>query len=136
MTRTDSPVRCVGAIVSDAAGRLLLVRRANDPGRGLWSLPGGRVEPGETDAEALAREVEEETGLTVRVGRLVGRVRIGAYDVGDYACSALGGTLAAATDALDVGYLDPRSVPTTAGLVTTLESWGVLPPLGPDVRHT
>ncbi len=126
MTRQDGPVRCVGAVVTDEAGRLLLVRRANEPGRGLWSLPGGRVEPGETDAEALAREVAEETGLAVRVGRLVGRVRIGSYDVGDYVCTVLGGTMAAATDALDVGYLDPRSVSTTAGLVTTLESWGLL----------
>jgi len=129
----DAPVRCVGAVVPDNAGRLLLVRRANEPGRGLWSLPGGRVEAGETDAVALAREVAEETGLTIRVGRLVGRVRIGTYDVGDYACEVLGGTLGAATDALDAAFLDARTVPTTVGLVTTLEDWGVLPRA--DVRR-
>ena len=108
MTRQDGSVRCVGAVVFDPDGRMLLVRRANEPGRGLWSLPGGRVEPGETDVAALVREVLEETGLTVTVGRLVGRVRIGTYDVGDYVCTVVGGVLAAATDALDVGYLDPR----------------------------
>ena len=64
MTLSDeSAVRCVGAVVHDAAGRLLMVRRANEPGRGQWSLPGGRVEPGESDASALARELREETGL-------------------------------------------------------------------------
>jgi ADP-ribose pyrophosphatase YjhB (NUDIX family) len=54
---------------------LLLIRRANPPGRWRWSLPGGRVEPGETDAQAVTREVAEETGLTVTAGRLVGVVR-------------------------------------------------------------
>jgi ADP-ribose pyrophosphatase YjhB (NUDIX family) len=56
-------VDCVGGIVVDERGRLLLVRRGTEPGRGLWSVPGGRVEPGESDAEATAREVLEETGL-------------------------------------------------------------------------
>src|SRR4051812_35800604 len=63
--RTDSPtgdagrvrVPCVGAVVTDAEGRLLLVQRANEPGRGLWSIPGGRVEPGETARQAVVREV-------------------------------------------------------------------------------
>jgi ADP-ribose pyrophosphatase YjhB (NUDIX family) len=135
MADGSAVVRCVGAVATDAQGRLLLVRRANEPGRGLWSLPGGRVEPGESDAEALTREVAEETGLAVRVGGLIGRVRIGTYDVGDYACVVEGGTLAAATDALDAGWLDPRTVPTTPGLVATLTEWGVLPASdAPDVR--
>src|SRR3954466_12295448 len=69
-------VPCVGAVVRDAAGRLLLVRRGHAPGRGLWSLPGGRVEPGESVEQAVAREVREETGLTVRAGAPVGRVTI------------------------------------------------------------
>ncbi len=67
-------VPCVGGVVRDAGGRLLLVRRGTEPGRGQWSVPGGRVEPGETAPEAVAREVLEETGLTVVVGDLVGVV--------------------------------------------------------------
>ena len=66
--------RCVGGIVHDVAGRLLVIRRGHEPGRGLWSLPGGRVEPGETDAQAVVREMREETGLDVRPGPLVGTV--------------------------------------------------------------
>jgi 8-oxo-dGTP diphosphatase len=122
----DVPIRCVGAVVLDSDGRLLLVRRANDPGRGLWSLPGGRVEPGESDEAAVVREVREETGLDVMTGRLVGRVQLGNYDVGDYACSVVGGQVEAGTDALDAGFLDPRSVPTTADLIPILVGWGVL----------
>src|SRR3954471_7483062 len=84
-------IPCVGAVVHDSAGRLLLIRRGHDPGRGLWSLPGGRVEPGETHAQAVEREVREETGLCVRAGRPVGSVRIpGAgvvFDVVDLACT-------------------------------------------------
>lgn len=68
----DGGVRiAVGAILRDA-GRVLLVRRANPPSRGLWAVPGGRVEPGETLEAAVRREVAEETGLTVRVDRFLG----------------------------------------------------------------
>ena len=61
----------VGAIAVDS-GRLLLVRRATRPGAGQWSVPGGHVEPGETLAEAVVREVREETGLDATCGRFVG----------------------------------------------------------------
>ena len=66
-------IAAVGAIaVRD--GALLLIRRGHAPSRGRWSLPGGRVEPGETPQQALVREMAEETGLTVEVGELVGEV--------------------------------------------------------------
>ena len=55
-------------------GALLVVRRANPPGRGLWSVPGGRVEPGESAHKAVERETAEETGVRVRCGALVGEV--------------------------------------------------------------
>ena len=57
------------AAIFDEQGRILLTRRADN---GLWCLPGGRMESGESAAEACEREVREETGLTVRVKRLVG----------------------------------------------------------------
>jgi 8-oxo-dGTP diphosphatase len=128
-------VRCVGAIVHDAGGRLLVIRRGHPPGEGLWSLPGGRVEAGESDAAAVARELAEETGLRVEVGRLVGRVeRPGAsgvtYDIYDYAATVTGGTLVAGDDASDARWTaleELRGLPTTDGLLEALADWGVLP---------
>jgi 8-oxo-dGTP diphosphatase len=66
-------IAAVGAIAV-RNGALLLIRRGHAPSRGRWSLPGGRVEPGETPQQALVREMAEETGLTVEVGELVGEV--------------------------------------------------------------
>jgi ADP-ribose pyrophosphatase len=57
------PVAAVGALVIDQAGRLLLVRRSRDPGKGKWGLPGGFVDRNETIEDALIREVFEETKL-------------------------------------------------------------------------
>ena len=65
---------CVGAVVRDGAGRLLLIKRGHDPEAGKWSLPGGRIEPGETGAQALVREMREETRLTIIPWPLLGAV--------------------------------------------------------------
>ena|SRR5579875_2380744 len=127
-------IPCVGAIVKDDAGRLLLIRRGHEPDAGLWSVPGGRVEPGETDEQALVREMREETGLAVVPGRLLGAVqRPGpggtVIDIRDYAVVVTGGTLAAGDDAADVRWAGPAdlaSLPLTGGLAETLRSWGVL----------
>ena len=73
---TDGAVRaevCVGAIVVND-DELLLIRRGHGPGAGEWSVPGGRVEGGELLAEAVVREVREETALEVICGSLVGYV--------------------------------------------------------------
>ena len=69
----NRPEVCVGAIAVDA-GDLLLIRRGTEPGAGRWSVPGGRVEAGETLAEAVVRELSEEAGLEGVCDTLVGWV--------------------------------------------------------------
>jgi ADP-ribose pyrophosphatase YjhB (NUDIX family) len=131
-------IRCVGGIVHDAAGRLLLIKRGREPGAGRWSLPGGRVEPGETDTQALSRELLEETGLAVRPGRLVGRVErpapAGTYEIFDYAAEAVGGSLAAGDDAAGAAWVSRAEFDSlreqgrlVAQLADTLREWDALP---------
>ena len=66
------PRLTVDAFVRDRRGRLLLIRRGRPPFLGSWALPGGFCEYGETTEECCARETKEETGITVRVGLLLG----------------------------------------------------------------
>lgn len=128
-------MRCVGAIVLDS-GRLLLVRRGRPPSAGLWSVPGGRVEPGESDAAAVVRELFEETGLTVRPGPLVGSVeRPGpggvTYEIFDYAATAGPGAPRAGDDATAVRWAGPaelRALPLVPGLLDALAAWGIWDP--------
>ena len=70
---TARPELCVGAIALHD-GNLLLIRRGHGPAAGEWSLPGGRLEAGELVAEAVVRELREETGLEGVCGELVGWV--------------------------------------------------------------
>jgi ADP-ribose pyrophosphatase YjhB (NUDIX family) len=121
--------------VRDEYGRLLLIRRGRPPSEGQWSLPGGRVESGESDAAAIARELREETGLRAEIGGLVGMVsRPGpdevVYDIYDYSAMVTGGTLRAGDDATDARWVDERelrALPTTRGLLEALTDWGVIP---------
>ena len=136
-SRNERLVPCVGAVVLDEAGRLLLVRRGREPSRGLWSVPGGRVEPGETGPDAVRREVREETGLDVVVREPVGTVRIPAgdgvvYDVTDYGCTLADPAQqpSAGDDADEVLFADAAvldQLPCTPLLLETLRGWGALP---------
>jgi 8-oxo-dGTP diphosphatase len=131
---TGRRIPCVGAIINDRRGRLLLIKRGHEPDAGLWSLPGGRVEPGETDEQAVVREVSEETGLSVVCDRLVGSVmRPGLdgaiVDIRDYSVTVTGGELAAGDDAADARWVSPADLarlPVTSGLIEALSGWGVL----------
>jgi 8-oxo-dGTP diphosphatase len=135
----DSLIPCVGAVIKDGQGRLLLIKRGHEPGAGLWSLPGGRIEPGETDGEALVREMLEETGLAVEPGPLVGRVQrpgLGGsvIDIRDYTATVIGGTLRAGDDAADARWAhgaELASLAVTDGLLEILTEWGVLGPERP-----
>jgi ADP-ribose pyrophosphatase YjhB (NUDIX family) len=123
-------IRCVGGLAYDQRGRLLLIQRANEPGRGLWSVPGGRVEQGEDDAAALVREMQEETGLLVQPGEHVGRVRRGPFDIHDYRCCVLGGELRAGDDAAAARWCDAAelaALPLVDQLAETLQEWDALP---------
>jgi 8-oxo-dGTP diphosphatase len=124
----------VGAIVT-RGDRLLMVRRAKDPGRGLWSIPGGHVEAGEYLTDALAREVREETALEVQVGHLVGILELPGPDhliILDYHAT-VGSDQADPVPGDDVD--DARWVPfgeianldCTPRFEETMRGWGVLP---------
>jgi ADP-ribose pyrophosphatase YjhB (NUDIX family) len=121
------PTVAVGAFVRDGDGRVLVVERGAPPGAGLWSVPGGKQEPGETLAQAVAREVREETGLVVEVGALACVVeRIGDdyhYVILDYHARVIGGALAAGGDARAARFasLDELGrLPHTEGLLEAL----------------
>ena len=132
------PIPCAGAVIKDETGRMLLIQRGHDPGKGLWSIPGGRIEPGETDEEAIIREVCEETGLRVSCGQLLGSVeRPGPaetiFEIKDYTAVVTGGDLAAGDDAADVRWVSPAEVATldasgqlAPGLLAALHSWAAL----------
>jgi 8-oxo-dGTP diphosphatase len=130
----DVLVNCVGAVINDELGRLLLVKRGHPPGEGLWSLPGGRVEPHEDDVAALEREVSEETGLRVTVAGLIGTVErpgpgTSVYLIRDYRAHVTGGTPVAGDDAADARWWAPADLvrlPLTEGLLEVLTGWGVL----------
>lgn len=113
-----SPVLGIGGVVIDQ-GRVLLVRRANEPLRGQWSIPGGKLELGETLQEGVVRELLQETGLEVRVLDLIeifehidSGTQAGAapgktgprfhYVIADYLCERVAGEPQAASDVTDV----------------------------------
>lgn len=121
-----APVVAVGGFVFDRDGKILLVQRGRPPGEGLWTVPGGKLDPGETLVQGVAREVREETGLIVEVGVLacvVEHISDGYhYVILDYLARPIGGSLAAASDVADAKFVDDVSgLPLTSGLAALIE---------------
>jgi 8-oxo-dGTP diphosphatase len=121
------PQVAVGAVVTDARGRVLLIQRGQAPSAGRWTIPGGRVERGETLAQAVHRELLAETGLTARLGALVEVFEyIDAhyhYVILDYRMSEPQGELRPGEDAVDARYFsldEIAALPTTDGLLPVL----------------
>ena len=111
----------VAAIITNDDGHVLLQRRSDN---GLWGLPGGGVEIGESVSTAIVREVREETGLTVQIARLVGvysdpRFQVVRYADGNvvhyintlFVCRIVGGTLQTCEETLDLQFFDPAGLP-------------------------
>ncbi len=95
----------VGAVVLRADGAVLLVRRAHAPAAGSWTLPGGKVEPGETLEQAGVREVEEETGVRVVLGPVIETLELSRegffYEITDYVAHVASDTRLLARDDVD-----------------------------------
>jgi 8-oxo-dGTP diphosphatase len=126
----------VGAVVHDEQGRLLLIRRGHAPSAGLWSVPGGRMEAGETQEQAVVRELVEETGLLVVPVRPLGAVRVDGdgvvFVVTDWLCTPAepGQQPVAGDDADDAAFVDSAGLAAldmAPGVVAALSTWDVLP---------
>jgi ADP-ribose pyrophosphatase YjhB (NUDIX family) len=115
--------KVAAAVLVQEGSRVLLVRRVNEPHRGLWTLPAGFVNGGEDPAEAAARECLEETGLTVRVTRvfdvIAGREHErGADFIIVYVAEVLSGEMAPADDADAVEWFERNDLPPLAFAAT------------------
>jgi len=132
-------VLAASAVITDAAHRVLLIKRGHPPAEGLWSVPGGSVEPGEDLAVAAGREVLEETGLHVEVGEQVwvAVVPLSAeadYEIHAFRAWVLSGSLTAGDDASDARWVTPEqfaALETTPRLAELLAQAG-WPQTGPS----
>ena len=130
---TDRPILAVGAVVVDH-DRLLLVRRGHGPAAGTWSVPGGRVEVGETLAEAVTRELREETNLEGVCGPLLGWVERfeveGHYVILDFEVTLVGeDQTVAGDDAAEAAWVELHEVAEMAlidGLAEFLHDHGII----------
>ena len=102
--------------IIERSDKLLLVKRGNQPGYGLWSMPGGYVDRGEVVEAAAVREVWEETGLAVEIDQLVGLFSVAGNPVMVAAFSAreTGGQLTTGPETLDLGFFSFEKLPPLA----------------------
>jgi 8-oxo-dGTP diphosphatase len=102
--------------VIQRSGKVLMICRANDPGYGLWSMPGGYVDRGEVVEKAAAREVREETGLEVEIERLIGLFSEAGNPVmvAAFLAREVGGVLKTGDEALAVEFFDVHDLPPLA----------------------
>lgn len=115
--------KVAAAVLIQEGSRVLLVRRVNEPHRGLWTLPAGFVNGGEDPAEAAARECLEETGLTVQVTRVHDVIAGKEHERGAdfiiiYAAKVISGEMNAADDADAVEWFDQDHLPPLAFAAT------------------
>ena len=131
----QQPILAASAVILDRIGRFLLVQRVNPPEEGHWTLPGGRVDPGETLEQTAIREVHEETGVTVRIIRELGQLNVpdgngGTYEIHDFLAEWIGGEPVAGDDAANVGWFRPdelEGMTLTTDLIGYLTRYGVYP---------
>ena len=134
----DKPMVGVGVLISEE-DRYLIIRRAVEPDKVLWSIPGGMVEIGERASDAAVREAKEETGLDVEIVGLLdvvdkivkdeeGRIRF-HFVILDYRATPTGGVLQAASDALDARWViaeefpDYELSPTLVEMLKRVDIW-------------
>lgn len=129
------PAPTASALVRDDEGRILLARRAGDPGRGLWDMLGGFVDEGEAPLETLRRELREEAGVEIDVGEFLGGIPDTYGDNGTYtlnfywAAAVAGGEPQPADDVAELAWfpadaLPPRGEFAFANTIEVLERAG------------
>jgi len=134
LTVYANPAPTASALILDSRGRVLLSRRAGDPGKGMWDIPGGFIEEGEGPLETLRREMKEETGLEIEPTEFLGGFVDRYGDGGIYTLNLywtariVSGEPSPADDVADLRWFGPDELPAQdefafTNSVEVLELW-------------